>query len=183
MFDDPVRDRIVVFNMEVSKAVAQWYVVQTKAHKESAAVENLQRQGYVVYWPKIIKAAYRNKRWTKVLESLFPRYLFIKLEEGVDNFAPIRSTIGVQKMLEFGHQPAVVSQQIINGIQEQATKEHASNHPNWKPGDDIEIIQGPFAGLRGIFEAKSGDERVILLLQLLGGGHRVTVSLNSVVSA
>jgi hypothetical protein len=32
----------------------------------------------------------------------------------------------------------------------------------------VTILEGPFAGLKGIFQAAKGDDRVILLLEMVG---------------
>lgn len=162
-----------------------WYVVQTKPHKEFVAVENLERQGYTTYCPKMAKTKLRRHRWSKVIEPLFPRYLFVKLDIGVDNFAPIRSTIGVLSLVKFGNQPAIIEQEVINVIQEQEqhTVGQAVDHPNWQQGDRVEIIDGPFAGLNGIFEKESNEERVIILLEMLGRKTQVAVNSGAVISA
>ena len=163
--------------------VSHWYVVQTKPHKETVAVENLERQGYKAYCPLITQAKHRGKRWQQVTEPLFPRYLFVKLKTGIDNFSPIRSTLGVQKLVGFGNQPATISQNIISLIQQQERKvaEQGVGSPQWECGDPVEIVDGPFSGFKGLFEKQSGEERVVVLLQLLGRDSRVAVSINSVV--
>ena len=48
----------------------------------------------------------------------------------------------------------------------------------FKPGDAVTVVEGPFAGINAIFEAKTGRERVVLLLELLNRsakkGHHTT---------
>jgi transcriptional antiterminator RfaH len=162
-----------------------WYVVQTKPRQESVAVENLERQGYATYCPQMAQAKRRRQRWQKVIEPLFPRYLFIRLAEGIDNFAPIRSTIGVLNMVRFGGQPAMIPQQVIDNIhkQEQILLAEPVEHPNWQTGDRVQVIDGPFAGLNGIFQKLNSQERVIILLNLLGQENSVAVKMNSIVPA
>lgn len=159
-------------------------MVQTKPRKESLAEENLQRQGFTTYCPHTAQPKRRRQRWQKVLEPLFPRYLFVQLNVGVDNFAPIRSTLGVIGLVRFGNQPAVMPKLVIEVIkkQEQAVINCSTEHPRWTKGDLIEILDGPFAGLRGIFLKKEGVERVSLLLDILGQQNRFTISINSLAS-
>lgn len=162
-----------------------WYVVQTKPHKEAVALENLQRQSYEAYCPHIVEARRKNQRWQKVAAPMFPRYLFVKLKAGVDNFSPIRSTLGVLRIVEFGFTPASISDQVISQIrrQEALVFDKSQSHPHWQPGESVEIVDGPFSGLRGIFEAQNGEERVIILLQMLGSSNRITLPMNAVVPA
>ncbi len=161
-----------------------WYVVQTKPRQELVAIENLERQGYLSYCPKIKLAKRRRQRWQQVVEPLFPRYLFVQLDIGEDDFAPIRSTVGVIGLVRFGSQTASISQQAISAIQmqEQCIFAEDANHPTWKPGDVVKIIDGPFAGLSGVFEKDNSEERVIILLEMLGRKNRITVAANSVLS-
>lgn len=103
---------------------------------------------------------------------------------GVDNFAPIRSTLGVIGLVRFGHQPAVMPVSAIEAIrqQEQEIVDNSADHPRWKKGDLVEILDGPFAGLRGIFQRKESVERVSLLLNILGQQNRFMININSLAS-
>jgi transcriptional antiterminator RfaH len=162
-----------------------WYVIQTKPRQESVAVENLKRQGYATYCPHMAQAKRRRQRWQKVIEPLFPRYLFVQLAMGIDDFGPIRSTIGVLNMVRFGGQPATIPQQAIENIQqqEQILLGQPGDQPNWKAGDKVQVIDGPFAGLNGIFQKQNSEERVIILLNLLGQKNSVAVEANSIIPA
>jgi hypothetical protein len=42
-----------------------------------------------------------------------------------------------------------------------------------KPGDQVRILQGPFAGHLGLYAGMRAHERVLVLLALLGGQQRV----------
>ncbi|MDZ7804360.1 transcription/translation regulatory transformer protein RfaH [Thiohalophilus sp.] len=160
-----------------------WYVVQTKPKKENQAIENLERQGYTAYCPKMAQAKRRRQRWQKIIEPLFPRYLFVQLAMGIDDFGPIRSTLGVLNMVRFGNQPATIPQQVIDTIhrQEQVLLGEPGDQPTWQPGDKVQVVEGAFAGLNGIFEKTCGTERVIVLLDMLGRQNRVTVETHDVV--
>lgn len=162
-----------------------WYVVQTKPQKESLAVANLERQGYTTYFPKMAEAKRRRQRWQKIIEPLFPRYLFVQLARGIDDFAPIRSTLGVLNMVRFGNEPATISQQAIDTIhrQEQILLGEPGDQPAWRPGDKVQVVEGAFTGLNGVFEKASGTERVIILLDMLGRQNRVTLETHDIVPA
>jgi len=41
--------------------------------------------------------------------------------------------------------------------------------PALQPGDQVRILQGPFAGQLGLYAGMRPHERVLVLLQLLGG--------------
>ena len=152
-----------------------WYVVQTKPKSEQLAVVNLQRQGYTIYCPMITQRKRRRNRWQDVTEALFPRYLFVQLQEGLDDFSPIRSTIGVSALVRFGGVPAVMPEQAIEMLTQQEERLLKPKRLDWKPGSEVEIREGPMAGLRGIFQKTASEERVIILLALLGKQSRVVL--------
>ena len=162
-----------------------WYVIHTKPRQESLALENLQRQGYTTYGPQITISKRRRNAWHQVTEPLFPRYLFIELTEGEDDFGPIRSTLGVSNMLRFGGKPATISEEIIQTLQQQERDSADAPDPELpvKPGDRVRVMDGPFAGLEGIFQNNSKDARVIILMELLGRENKVTVNRDSIIPA
>jgi len=158
-----------------------WYVVQTKPRQEKVAVENLERQGYVTYCPQIVQPKRLRQRWQKVREPLFPRYLFVRLNVGIDNFSPIRSTLGVHGFVKFGGQPAVMPINVIDAIrqQEQMLSETCTEHPDWDVGEQLQILDGPFEGLKGIFMKKVSLERVSILLNILGRQNQFNIHIDS----
>jgi len=165
--------------------MARWYTVYTKPRKEPVAEENLRRQGYEVYLPRLQRTRRRRNRWVEVIEPLFPRYLFTWLQEGQDNFAPIRSTFGVIDLVRFGGAPQPVPEGLVETIQNCEDQQRGCRIAR-KPlqrGRKIEILEGPFAGLKGVFEAEKAGDRVVILLQLLGRDSRITLARDAVVPA
>lgn len=159
--------------------------MHTKPHKEKVAIENLERQGFTAYCPQIVQSRRRRQRWQKVIEPLFPRYLFIRLNVGIDNFSSIRSTKGVVNLVRFGNNPAIMPESAIEVIQDQEKQIGSFDDRNlhWQKGDILEIVDGPFAGLKGIFHKKEAIERVSLLLDILGHQARFSMSINSLMKA
>ena len=144
----------------------KWYVVYTKYRKEHIALQNLIAQGYEAELPlckveKIIK----NKKII-IEEPLFPRYLFIKLdEEGSQSWIPIRSTKGVSHLVRFNN--------LLAQLPEEVTKSIFSNKldtiisESILPGDSVSIDKGPFKGIEALFDHFDGDKRAVLLLNIL----------------
>ena len=161
-----------------------WFVVHTKPRKERMALDNLQRQGFTAYCPQTIQPKRRRECWQKVSEPLFPRYLFVQLNMGVDDFTPIRSTLGVIGLIRFGNQPAVMPDTAIEVIQyqEQQIQHNNAKHPQWEKGDKIEIVNSPFAGLKGIFQKTCSVERVMVMIDMLGRENHTIVYANNIMS-
>ncbi len=162
-----------------------WYLIHTKPRMEKQAEENLSRQGFETYLPRAKLRRRRNNRYIKVIEAFFPRYLFIYLSTQTDNWAPIRSTLGVSRLIQFGGIPAIVPVELLEtlkanedelGFQEIEKRE-------MKMGDRVSIIDGPFAGYSGIYNKKKSTERVSILLDIVGKRSEVTISQHDLLLA
>ena len=147
-----------------------WYLIKTKSRQEKIAIQNLENQGYKVFCP-IVKI--NNK-----LVILFPGYLFVQLNDKTQNYSPINSTKGVSYFVKFGLNFAKVPSNVIEFIKtnQHITTEKLINLNKFKPGDKIQIIDGAFKNWVAIFKCYRPDERVILLMDLLG--HEQSFSLN-----
>ncbi len=159
-------------------AQRSWYLVHTKPRMEKQAEENLNRQGYETYLPMAKSRRRRNNRYIKIVEAFFPRYLFIYLSTKTDNWAPIRSTLGVSRLIQFGGIPAIAPAELIELLKnnEDELGFHEIEKKEIKSGDRVEIIGGPFAGYQGIYNKKKSTERVTILLNIIGKQSEVTIS-------
>lgn len=164
----------------------RWYVIQAKPRHEVTAEENLQRQGFEVYLPRLITPRRRRGKWQDAVEPLFPRYLFIHLEMGVDNTSTIRSTKGVARIVRFGEYPIPLPEGFVEFLRAHEDPERGAqvpDRPQFQAGDRVRILAGPFAGLEGIYSEPRGDQRVVVLLDLLGKQNRVAIERDHLISA
>jgi len=163
----------------------QWFVVHTKPKQESLAEVNLEQQGYEIYCPRVLQRRRYRGGWRKMIEPLFPRYLFIRLEQGRDDFAPIRFTLGVTSLVRFGGIPKALSSSFIEEMKnlEDDKLNIQVDLPTWRPGDKVEIVEGALCGMKALFLADSGEERVVLLLNMLGGEHKLIVNQDAIIPA
>jgi transcriptional antiterminator RfaH len=157
-----------------------WYLVYTKPRQENLAQKNLQRQGYATYLPCIYQTRRRNGSYVKTIEAFFPRYLFIHLDTETDNWAPIRSTIGVSKMVRFDGIPAVVPDKLIQALQSNDDDDGIQSlmQKNLMRGDKITIIDGPLAGYQGIYQQQNSVERIAVLVDLVGKNTLLNISVH-----
>ena len=151
----------------------KWYLIKTKPRQENIAVANLENQNYHVYCPC---AKINNK-----IVVLFPGYLFIYLDETLENWTPIRSTKGVLNFVRFGLNYAKISNKIIDFIKtnELNTAIKAKNITDFKFGDSIQITEGVFKNCVAIFKSLKSDERVILLMTIMGQQQTINIKKKS----
>ncbi len=148
----------------------KWYLIQTKPQQEDIASQNLSNQDFDVFHPKAI---IKNKT-----VSLFPRYLFIQLDDKNQNWTPIRSTRGVANFVRFGLSFAIVPNNIIKliKINQQQTIEKLINIYSHQKGDSIEIKSGVFKGQKSVFQNYNSQDRVTVLLKLIGQQQELELS-------
>lgn len=161
-----------------NSSTALWYLVQCKVRQDERAEDNLRLQGYECLRPTFTRERLIRGQLKVATESLFPGYLFIQLDEN-SNWAPLRSTRGVLRVVGFGGVPLSVDGAIIARLRERAQQE--AFRSALEPGQLVRILDGPFAELEAIFLAMDGDERVVLLLQLLHREQKVRFPLKGVV--
>ena len=151
-----------------------WYLLKTKPRQEKRAVQNLHNQGYDTFCPS---AKINNN--TVVL---FPGYLFIQLDK-TQNWLPIKSTKGVSHFVRFGLNFARTQNNVIELIKsnQEITADKLNELNNFKIGDKLQISDGAFKNWIGIFKCYKSDERIILLIKLLGNEQSLTLKKKLVV--
>jgi transcriptional antiterminator RfaH len=157
----------------------RWYVVHTHAHSETKAAAHLRRQAYTVYLPQLQKKIRHARRVSLVSKALFPRYLFVRMDIENAPWRAIRSTIGVAGLVSTCDRPMPVPQGIIERIQASEDADgivRLKSADQFRRGQLVEITEGALDGLQGLVEATTDEERVTLLLNLLGREIRVRVS-------
>lgn len=159
--------------------LARWFAVCCKPRQELVAQENLLRQGFQVYLPRIKLKKCLKGKWLEKVEALFPRYIFIRVNPEVQSISPVRSTRGVVGLVTFGGQPAVVPDEVMDALLQRETTDaglHQDAYPPLNAGDHIRLLAGPLGGMEGIFVQENGAKRVIIMLELLGKANRVQVN-------
>ena len=164
-----------------------WHLLMTKPNEDKRAEENLLNQGYELFRPVLRQFAVRKGKQVVVIKPLFPRYLFIRLDDALSDWGTIRSTRGVAGLVRFTELPAKVPDSLIALIKSQCIEGNVIDTTHEKPfvynkGDEIEITEGGFRGIKAIIKEQIAQDRVLLLLNLLGKEQEIEVSLNQVKS-
>ena len=151
-----------------------WYAIHSKPRQEERALDNLQRQGFEAWLPMLTVEKVLRGKLANVTEPMFCRYLFIRLDTEQTNWSPIRSTLGVSRLVSFGNRPAVVADELIQALQ---TVPQRAPERLFQPGQTIKIVSGPLKGIEGIFQQADGEHRAMVLIDLLNKQHRVTTQM------
>jgi transcriptional antiterminator RfaH len=147
-----------------------WYCLRALQKHEHIAAANLRQHcGVEVFSPRIrVRRSGRDGSiW--VTEPLFPSYIFarFKLQLMLD---PVRHTAGVKHVVSFGDRcptiPDIEIEQLRLALGESDCFEIA---PDFLPGDEVEVLEGPFLGLSAVVDRQMpSTRRVRVLLDMLG---------------
>lgn len=159
-----------------------WYLIYTKPQQERVAKDNLERQGYEIYLPMLQKRIRKGRSYHYRNDPIFPRYLFIQLSEQLDDWGPIRSTIGVTHLVKFGNQPAALPDELITQLKLSESDEgvRIPVEKELVPGEAVRFIDGTMHGYEAIFECKSSSDRVLVLMKIAGIHTKLNVSASSI---
>ena len=164
----------------------RWYAIHTHPREELKALCHLQRQGYQAYLPRYATTIRHARKTERVVRPYFPRYLFVRLNLAIEGWRSIRSTVGVSNIVCLGDRPTPLPERVIDALQSQQDADgfiQFTRKPLFKPGDSIVILDGPFARQFGLCDGNSDNERVAILLDLLGRKVRVILDVEAVEAA
>jgi transcriptional antiterminator RfaH len=144
-----------------------WFLLYCKGREEERAVMHLANQGVEAFFPQAeFQKIQRGKR-VLVVEPLFPNYVFAKLDYERHNFTTIRSTRGVIGFVRKGREPQVVSSALIQQIQSLDVNSTVVDKNVPQAGDAVLINHPQYNNIRAIYQEAKGDQRAILLLELI----------------
>ena len=160
----------------------RWYAIRTKPNREKEVERRLTDLSLEVFLPWMRQRRRIGSRFHWVLAPLFPGYLFCRLDIVISGKAA-RYSPGVKDFLTFGNRIAEVGSDIIQALRERCPNGVALMEPiTAKPGDKVRINEGPFSGLEAIFERSlKGNERVAVLLEILGRETRIVLPSETIV--
>ena len=136
-----------------------WYVINTKPKKEFHVEKLFQEGGIKVYCPK-----YREGDRVK---PFFPGYEFVFFGYP-DQYKLVKYTRGVKRIVGNEEGSIPIEPEILDEIRRREVGGYIELQKyGFEPavGDEIEVAEGPWKGLRGIFKKDLTDQdRVLILL-------------------
>ena len=145
----------------------RWYIAKSKPRKEAWLTTSLGCWGVEVFYPRTLC----QRRGKRLLEPLFPTYLFCRFDLDTPDWLAIRWAPGLSYFLGTEGRPAVIPDDMVAFLKQRVEKWNDEDYSAQRlcPGDRVMIADGPFAGLEGIFQRRLGArQRCIVLLRLVG---------------
>ncbi len=139
--------------------MVNWYVINTKSRKENQVEKLFQEGGFVIYCPKHMTE--------RVIRPFFPGYTFLRFDYP-SQYQTVKYTRGVKRIVGNTEGPIPMPEETIQAIRNRELNglivlEKYGEEP-WI-GDEIEVVEGPLKGFKGVFKKEAGDkERVMIFL-------------------
>jgi transcriptional antiterminator RfaH len=155
-----------------------WLVVNTKTNSEKKAFENLRRQNFNVFFPKIKKNLIFTQKQKIIIKPLFPGYLFVEYNNEY-NWLKINSTYGVSKIVQFGKKPIYVPTEFLKDLKKRCDKDDICNNQVFlHKGDKIKISKENGSPIDAIFDEFIDLKRSFVLIKFLNREFRTSVQNN-----
>ncbi len=157
----------------------KWYVVQVLAGYENIIkadmLKRIEEKGLQEKFGEILIPSAKTKQYFSAEDDikdqyLFPGYMLIEMESGVDTIRLVTQTPRVSRFLG-GKEPVPLSDKEMTRITAQmrgevvvSTEKHA-----FEVGKEVEIQEGPFAGFMGIIDSiQEEHEKLTVMVSIFG---------------
>ncbi len=168
-------------NDSVATLTNRWFVAKTRSNGETKASYHLRRQGFEIYLPMFMRRISHARRTSWQPRPLFPNYLFVQITESQQRWRAINSTIGISHLICDDKGPLPIPERVVDDLRDAEDERgiiHTGRKVPFEKGAAVQIMSGAFADHIGRYEGKTADERVIILLNLLGRQVRTQVEMD-----
>ena len=152
----------------------KWFIAQIKPNAYKSAIQNLERQGFDTFLPKIKITQRQKQKFIIKSAYIFPGYVFVGFDPSINTWTRINSTYGVSKILAFNKKPSEISIDLILELKNRyEINSNLMSKENLRKGDCIKFFSGPFTDLIGKIESIDENKRIWVLLEAMGGHKRL----------
>jgi transcription antitermination factor NusG len=165
--------------------MAHWYACLTRARSEKKVAERLTRKQLTTYLPLIP----REREWsdrTKVVEwPVFPSYVFCRVEP--PQMTLVLRTPGVAQIVHHAGAPAVIRDEEMENVRRvveglAASGQEPEPTPDFRTGQPVRVIRGPFEGVTGRVREVRGRKRLLVGIAEIGQGLEVDIPADALES-
>ena len=156
-----------------------WCCAQIEPFRERLALHCLGLNGFEIYCPRLREQVRMRGRKIVRTPLLFPGYAFVLV---VSAWWSARWSPGVRRLVMDGEVPAHVPDAVIAEIRsrERNGLVELPKPRGLAPGTRVRVISGPLSAQIGLLASLRPRERVVCLLNLLGGQQRVELSRSAI---
>jgi transcriptional antiterminator RfaH len=162
-----------------------WAVAISAPQCERRAAEHITEQGFEVFYPRLKKLLVRHGKKHFRLDPLFPRYLFVCVQ---DAWRLLLGTRDVIDVIRSGEKPVLVPQAIVDEIKARCDRdgfyrEEKKRFDRFRRRSSVRVKCGPFFGRVGIYQGMTPHEREVVLFNMLGRVVRIDFKVGDLTAA
>jgi len=160
-----------------SSARSPWLCAHAVVGREEYAQQNIEALGYETYLPRHGKVVSHARRRRVVRRAFFPGYLFVAAGHTPGAAAAVNRSHGVLAVVGGPRGDTRVPERLIGELRARENKAGliAISADRFRSGQKVQIATGPLTGVTAMFAEASDDRRAVILIELLGKSHRVSV--------
>ena len=152
----------------------KWYIAQIKPNSYNTAIQNLERQGFETFLPKMEITQRQKNRFLSKNIYVFPGYMFVCFGLHTLSWTKINSTYGVSKIIGYNKKPSEISSDLILELKiRYEINSNSIQKEKLQKGDSIKFFTGPFTDLIAKIESVDEKNRIWILLEAMGGNQRL----------
>jgi len=162
----------------------EWFILQFKANSHLLAAKNLNRQGFETFLPLHNTTSRKLSRFINTSKPLFPGYMFIKFDKAESQWHKINNTYGVSRLITFNSLLESIPTKFVDSLMKRYNLSgKLLPIQKLKKGDQVKILEGPFANFIANIEKYETDQRICILMDLMGRKTKIqTPSDNLILS-
>ena len=152
----------------------KWCIAQIKPNSYHTAIQNLERQGFQIFLPKMEITQRQENKFVVQNVYVFPGYMFVCFDPHTITWTKINSTYGVSKILTFSNKPSEISSDLILELKNRyEINSKLTQKEKLQKGDSIKFYAGPFTDLIAKVESVDEKNRIWILLEAMGGYQKL----------
>ena len=162
----------------MSNILKNWFLLQFKPNAHKLAERNLHRQGFETFLPLQEITDRKKAAFINNLKPLFPGYMFVTFNIHDAPWRKINNTMGVSKLVSFNSYPKPVPVDLVSGLMLRCDASGKLLPPEQlNKGDEVQFLNGPFANFVTTVEEIDAQQRVWVLMKLMGRSTRISVNI------
>ncbi len=156
----------------------QWYAIHTYSGYEEKVAESIRQRAesldmkdkiYQVLVPKEKMIEIKNGKRKVVEKRIFQGYVMVEMKLTEDAWYIVRNTPSVTGFVGTGTEPTPVENEEIEKIMKRMGKDEPKHKMDYKIGDVVNIVDGPFKGFDGaINEIDQTKGKLKVLVNMFG---------------
>jgi len=158
----------------------EWFILQFKPNAHYQANKNLNQQGFETFLPLNNTTSRNASRFINANRPLFPGYMFITFDRTESKWHKINNTYGVSRLVTFNSTLKSIPDIFVNNLMKRYNLSgNLLPIKKLKKGDQVKLLKGPFANFAATVEKYEDDQRIWVLMDLMGRKSKIQAATDS----